>query len=381
MLNDKIKEKTQSNLQNLNFREVKSNDIEPSDFFEFAPFTQARFYANWQEYALGKKTRRFVIIKDNKPVLYALLIPCALGTKNFYYTCPYGPIIKKSLSKEDFNNSVALLKRELKKLMRKSGATFTRLDFSPSLRKNENPNESFLYADFANEKILSKYFKKAPWQSVHGACFQPRREWFLPLDKSEDEILSKMHQKTRYNIRLAKRKGIEVEIVTNNLEKYIDEFYGVQKSTAKRNGFSLHKKTYYKEALQTSDKLQNGYLVVARLKEKILTINFVVCYGKIAMFAYGGSYPEHRNLMPSYRAHWEGIKEAKRRGMQFYNFGGYFDENGPKLKPQTLQKRSRFSVFKRKFGGFALEHSPFYDCVNKKFVYLLFLIYKFIRHV
>lgn len=336
----------------LEFRELtNSSEARPLRLYELAPFTQAWFYGGWQE-ALGKHVRRFAIYEDGEPVLYMQLVPCSLAKGKIYYTCPYGPVVNKKFTAE----AVRLLKIELKKIMETDNAVFVRLEG------------------------LSQ-FVKAPWWSVHGACFQPRVEWWLPLEASEKEILANMHQKTRYNIRLASKKGVEVDIVEENLIEYLEDFYAVQANTAQRNDFQLHEKEYYKTVLEHAQQNKNGYLAVARYQGKILTVNFVVTYGHIAMFAFGGSIEEHRNLMPSYLAHWQGAKHAKRLGMKYYNFGGYFDENGPRMKPATLKKRERFSVFKRKFGGREERHKDFYDCVGQPIWYVLYLLHKFLHHV
>ena len=60
--------------------------------------------------------------------------------------------------------------------------------------------------------------------------------------KTEKRIALGMHEKTRYSIRLAEKKGIAVEIVTNNFEKYFEIFYKLMEGTAERNSFGLHQK-------------------------------------------------------------------------------------------------------------------------------------------
>ncbi len=351
--------------EKLTFKELtSSSEVEPRELYDLAPFTQAWFYGQWQE-ALGKKVRHFAIMTGGESILYMQLVPCPLTRGKIYYTCPYGPVLTPNLAVEPPSEVLNLLDAELKKIMKKDNAVFTRLDFSPSLPLSTSTTK----------------FVKGPWWSVHGACFQPRVEWWLPLKESEEEILAGMHQKTRYNIRLASKKGVEVEIVEEDLLDYLEDFYAVQANTARRNEFQLHEKEYYKAVLASAEKNKNGYLAVARYEDKILTINFIINYGSIAMFAFGGSVDEHRNLMPSYAAHWEGARHAKALGMKYYNFGGYFDKNGSRMKPSTLAKRERFSTFKRKFGGQEVRHGDFYDCVGKPLWYALYMLHKFFRHV
>ncbi len=363
-------------IQKLEFRELtSSNEVDPLRLHELAPFTQAWFYGEWQE-QLGKKVRRFAIFADDYPVLYMQLVPCPLARGKIYYTIPYGPIVKEDAIDEKVLN---LLKQKLKEVMKEDHAIFTRLDFSPpKILSYKTPSP---VAGSSLRSLVVHKFWRAPWWSVHGACFQPRIEWWLPLEANEEEILAGMHQKTRYNIRLAAKKGVEVEIVEEGLLNYLEDFYAVQANTARRNGFQLHEKEYYKAVLASAEENKNGYLAVSRYGGKILTVNFMINYGQIAMFAFGGSVDEHRNLMPSYAAHWAGALHAKSLGLTVYNFGGYFDKNGPRMKKETLKKRERFSIFKRKFGGQEVLHSDFYDCVGNSLWYTLYLIHKFLRHV
>ena len=357
-------------MTHITVKEISADLYEPLSIDAQALFTQAPFYGDWQR-GLNKKVFLFGFYDNDTPIGFAQFVECHLIKNKKYYIAPYGPTLKPQYAHAAV---FKVIKKELKDFFRNKNAAFVRLDFMPALNK-----KSILQA--------RKVFMPGHYSSVHGACFQPRREWFLPIEDTEENILKAMHQKTRYNIRLAERKGVSVEIVTKNLSQYLEDFYTVQSITAKRNGFELHEKEYYASVLASVDKenaekkVVRGYLAIARFQGEILTVNFVINYGDIAMFAFGGSTNEHRNLMPSYSAHWEGARFAKSIGLKYYNFGGYFDENGPKVKPATLKKRSGFSIFKRKFGGFVLEHSPFFDIVINPLWYTLYIINKFFRHV
>ncbi len=358
-------------------QEIKDEkNYNPLELDTYAPFQQAWFYGTWHKNN-KEEVRRFAFVKNGKTLVLFQAYKCTIPKIGSYLTIPYGPIISKEINEKDLNEFL----NDFYDLLKKENLIFARLDFSPSLA--DSPLS--LKKDDADKILktlsLHKHVFKTPWYAVHGACFQPRREWVLPLNKTEDELLSGMHQKTRYNIRLAFKKQVETKIISENLTDYFDDFYRLQELTAKRNGFSLHERNYYKSVLQDATERKNGFLVFAYHENDLLTANFVINYGKIAMFAYGGSVPFKRNLMSSYATHWSGIVHAKSLGLEFYNFGGYFDEKGPKVKPETLKARSRFSVFKRKFGGFSWEHSPFYDLVANPFKYKLYMLYKKIRHV
>ncbi len=355
----------QQEISNYIFRELlPEEDFNPIKLNGLAQFTQADFYGKWQA-NLGKEVRRFLISNGNSPLLYMQIIKCKLPLGKIFYTCPYGPIYKDGCLTARL---LEFLKQNLQNILKTRNTVFTRLNFSPAITTEQ-------------DKLISNMFTSVHWTSTHATAFQPQREWFLPLHKSEEQILANMHQKTRYNIRLAERRGIVVDVLSSNFTKYIDTFYDLQSITAKRNGFNLHSKEYYKSVLEYCEQDTNSYLAVARLGDQVLTMNLVVVYGEIAMFVFGGSSNEHRNLMPSYLTHWVCVKHAKSLGMRYYNFGGYFDKNGPRVKQATLKKRSQYSVFKRKFGGFAFEHSNPFDLVHNRQWYTAYILYKFFRHV
>lgn len=316
------------------------------------PFTQADFYGEWQN-SLGRTVKRFFIYRDKEVIAYFQLIvyPLPFGKKCLY--TPYGPVTK-DFSKDFFS----FLKEELTKIATAENAIFVRLDFTPSISK----------------EILSDFFTEADFSTYNSAYFQPRAEWYLGLKKAEDELLAAMHEKTRYSIRLSERKGIVTEIVTKDFEKYFDTFYELMAATAKRNGFSLHPQSYYKNIFQNLSKIENAYLTIARYEKKILAINLIVVFSGIANYVFGGSSSEERNRMPTYLAHWEAIRHAKQIGCTYYNFGGIATEDNEHKSWDGL------TLFKKKFGGKEIRHCDFFDIVVRPNWYRLYTFRKRLKN-
>lgn len=340
-------------IKNFKIREIGIKEsFDPNIFYEQAPFTQANFYGNWQR-NLGRVVRRFVISINNKNIAYFQLIkyPLLLGKSYFYI--PYGPVIK------DFSENLLIyLKQELKKITKSENAVFIRLDFTPLV-----PNEALL-----------KVFTKAPFYTYHSANFQPREEWFLSLKKTEDEIFNQMHKNTRYSIRLAIQKGVDVEIITKDFEKYFEKFYQLMSETAQRNSFSLHQKDYYKNIFQNLSKI-NAFLSVAKYKEKILTIDLIIVFGKVAHYVFSGSSNEERDRLPTYLALWRAICYAKQLNCDYYNFGGIATDN------KIYKGWEGLTSFKKKFGGQIVTHSDFFDLVINPFWYYFYNFRKLIRKI
>ena len=339
-------------MKNFEFREITNTEnFDPNSICANVPFTQAGFYGDWQE-KLGRKARRFLIHDGKEAVAYFQLIkyPLLLGKSYFYI--PYGPVTKNR-SEEFF----AGLKEKLEHIAREDEAVFVRLDFTPPI----------------SNEILAKYFTEAPPYTYHSAYFQPRREWFLGLERPEDELLKEMHEKTRYSIRLAERKGTTAEIITGDFEGYFEIFYELMSITSKRNSFSLHPKDYYKNIFKNLSKAKNSYLSVAKYNQAILSIYLIIPFGGIANYVFGCSSNEEKNRMPTYLAHWKAICHAKRLNCIYYNFGGV-DAEG-----RVYKNLSNLTIFKKKFGGKEMTHSDFFDIVTSPFWYRLYNFRKYIK--
>jgi peptidoglycan pentaglycine glycine transferase (the first glycine) len=315
------------------------------------PIHTSIFYGDWQR-NLGRTVKRFTVSSDTKIIAYFQIIKYPLLLGKSYLYIPYGPVTKV-FSHEFF----AYIKQELKKIAKINKAVFVRLDFTPPTIPNN---------------ILSSFFTKASLCTYHSAYFQPRTEWFLDVRKSENELLVDMHEKTRYSIRLADRKEITVEIITENFERYSETFYDLMLITAKRNGFQLHSKEYYTHIFQNLSP-EHSYLSIARYGEKVLAIDMVIVFGKIANYVFGASSNEERNRMPTYSAQWKAICHAKQLNCDYYNFGGIATENN------IYKGWEGLTIFKKKFGGKEVTHSDFFDVVTDPLIYYLYNVRKYLK--
>src|SRR3989344_2676885 len=322
-------------------REIKNKEeYNPLLVSKNAPLTQTWFYGEWQE-MMGRKVRRFEVKKDSEIIGFFQTIkyPLLFGL-NFLYI-PHSPVatLNNEFLQEFHRKSIEIGKEEK--------AVFVRFDPFPK-----------------TEESLLKYFRKTPTSHCYSSYFQPKLEWILNLEKSEEKILSEMHPKTRYNINLATKRGIKTEIINETFSGYFNNFYKLLEETAKRDNFKLHPKIYYENIFGTLDS-NNAFLATAKYNSKVLAINLVLLFGGTAHFLFGGSSDEYKNLMFSYSVQWEAIKEARRKGCKIYNFGAISSE---KLKG--------ISRFKKGFGGKLLEYSDSYDIVIKPFWYFLYNLRK-----
>ncbi|OGH82389.1 MAG: hypothetical protein A2469_03820 [Candidatus Magasanikbacteria bacterium RIFOXYC2_FULL_40_16] len=211
---------------------------------------------------------------------------------------------------------------------------------------------------------------------------QPKNTLVFDITKSEEELKEQMHQKTRYNIGLAERKGVAVKA-----EKNIDAFWRLNEETKARDKFKSHNKEYYKKMLDMEICHQltayNGNVPVAS--------NICINFGGVFTYLHGASGNESRNLMAPYLLQWECIKFAKKIGAREYDFGGTaplcFEQEIKSLGIKTptcfnnfcwdvTHKWTGITRFKAGFGGAPKNYPDAVEVVFKKGMYKLFNKFK-----
>lgn len=336
------------------FRELEAGqDFNPLALNPTTPFTQAPFYGEWQE-ALGRKVRRLLVYQDNKVVAYLQLIKYPLIRGWYYLYAPYGPVLKNFRPE-----LLAAIAQHLRDLCEQEKAAFARLDFTP-------PPEAQDYS------ILLKFFQPAAPYTYHSAYFQPRAEWFLDLGRPINEMFLQLDKKTRYSIRQAEKAGVTTEIIGRDFGRYFADFYHLMEETAERQSFQLHPHDYYQHIFQQMKANNGAFLVVAKYHGQILVVNLIIIFGDTANYIFSGASNNQRELSASYLAQWRSITESARRGARCYNFGGIARDGEMSHGWQGL------TLFKKKFGGYPVEHSPFYDLVARPWWYRLYNLRKWL---
>ncbi len=316
---------------------TNSSEYNPLLIDKNAPFTQAWFYGDWQE-TMGRKVRRFEM-RDNSETIgffQAIKYPLLFG-KNILYI-PRGPLLRQGYEGQaDF---LKVFREKLTQVAKEENAIFVRFDFH--------------FID------LSKYFRKVPSYAEHSAYFQPKYEWILEIDKTENELLSDMPKDSRYDIRYAENKGVTVEIIENNLINYLEDFCNLMEKTARRGNFNLHPKEYYKNVLINCEKNNNAFFVAAKHNDILVAMNLVLIFGETAYVVFGGSDEEFKHLRAPRLVYWKGIITAQNRSCKFYNFGAVSSGSG-------YQSYGGISEFKKGFGGKMLEYPDSCDLVIRPF--------------
>jgi len=208
---------------------------------------------------------------------------------------------------------------------------------------------------------------------------QPRRTMILSLMGHEESWLDKMKQKTRYNIRLARKKEIVVE-QSNDIQLFND----LIKVTGSRDKFGIHSRRYYEDVYKLFSIEQNCVLLIAKYKQTPLAGIMIFARGKRAWYFYGASNNLERNRMPTYLLQWEAMRWAASRGCTEYDLWGIPDEEQDTLERNFISRDDGlWSVyrFKRGFGGEIRRTAGVYQKVLNKPIYSVYSMFMKIRKI
>jgi len=200
---------------------------------------------------------------------------------------------------------------------------------------------------------------------------QPPRTIIVDIHDSEDEILARMKQKTRYNIRLAEKKGVTIRAWDE-----IESFHNMMILTGRRDGFGVHSLEYYKWAYDLLHRNEMCEILVAEYGGSPLAALFVARNGARAYYLYGASTDEERNRMPTYLLQWEAMKWAKERGCEEYDLWGVPDEDEATLEANFQSRNDGLwgvYRFKRGFGGQVKRSAQALDRVYNPVLYWMYL--------
>lgn len=195
------------------------------------------------------------------------------------------------------------------------------------------------------ERLAALGFRPAPFS------IQPRRTIVVDISGDEDAILAAMKQKTRYNVRLAARKGVTIREAS---ETDLPTFHALNAVTARRDRFKIHEPAYYEAAYRLFVPRGWARLFLAEVEGEPVAALMVFALGRRAWYFYGASGDVHREKMASYLLQWEAMRWAKSRGCTTYDLWGVPDEDEATLEAEFKHHHDGLwgvYRFKRGFGG------------------------------
>ena len=328
--------------------------------------------SQWRQFQASVGRRTFFL--ENEGFL-ASVIEHELPVVGRYLYCPRGPVVEletQSLKREMQNTKLLVQNmergiRDLIELAKKEKAGWIRI---------EPENEEMLEIIRNDVEINGNKLKivRAPHD------MQPKEIFVVDISKAAETLLGEMKSKTRYNIKLAQKRGVVVhetwnmqhkiqdtrynnqansnEQISNNQTnqdtKYLstgqagkirntnlEAFLKLTKEMAQRHGITAHPEDYYRKMIEMlpSEMLR---IYVAQFEDKIIAANLVLFFGKTATYLHGASGNEHRSVMAPFLLQWQAMLDAKERGFERYDFGGVKIVEHRDLTP-TLSFRRRGS--------------------------------------
>ncbi|RJO58895.1 peptidoglycan bridge formation glycyltransferase FemA/FemB family protein [Candidatus Parcubacteria bacterium] len=307
-----------------------------------APFQQSWAWGEFQK-ARGTEVLRFAAIQNQKIVglVLALIEPWRFGQKTL--TVFSGPVIDFNLSPRVYAEALGLLVKTLAAEARSRQCLYFHIE--PGLEKNQESVFKPVAAE--NKLVITK-------------AFQPIDTLILDLKPSAQALMQKMHEKTRYNIRLAEKKGVSVESFSGQSAKAkIPIFLKINAETSARDKFLSHTQNYYEKMAEIlPEEMLKVYL--ASSEDQPIAANIVITYADTATYLHGASSNQLRNLMAPHLLQWRQILDAQGAGKNWYDFFGVQTENRQR---QTSAGASWAGItrFKQGFGGRVVSYLDAYE--------------------
>ena len=160
------------------------------------------------------------------------------------------------------------------------------------------------------------------WQP--GPATQPEHTSIIDIARPDEELLASFKPKTRYNIRLATKKGVQVAVSDD-----VGAFARLSDETSSRHGIQLAPERYYRElhALMSGDGTSRLYL--ASHEGAPLAGIMVVRFAGRATYLFGASTRAGREKMPAYLLHWQAMRDMRDAGDREYDLWGVPPEGQP----------------------------------------------------
>lgn len=186
--------------------------------------------------------------------------------------------------------------------------------------------------------------------------------FIVDLKKPKDQLMTSFHQKTRYNIGIAQKKGVQVYASQqdSDFEIYLKLYF----DTTKRQGYFGHTPHYHKKVWQILKSADMARVLIAKYKEKPLVAWMLLNFGDTLYYPYGGSSHEHRDVMASNLVCFEAIALGKKLGLTYFDMWGALGPNANEHDPWF-----GFHRFKAGYGPMHVEYLGTYDLILKNALY------------
>jgi peptidoglycan pentaglycine glycine transferase (the first glycine) len=304
-------------------------------------FMQSFFWADFKRNS-GWETFKIGITENGRLVGGAIVMKYYFGPMSFLYI-PEGPILP-------YTNE-AKSKDLLDKLIKEIDTLVTYWGRYPTTHLRIEPRLSSL-PSYATQ------FTKSPFN------MEPKQTRMINVRLTDDQLLSQMKPKGRYNIKIAQKYGIEV--IKDDSKKGLKTFLKLYHPTKKRNDFKGKEDWYFEKLFSLME--GRGTFYIAHQNGKPLAASLTLFFGKRVTYFYGASSNTDKEKMAPYLLHYHIMQEAREKGYHWYDLWG-ISEN------ESDEKNSwyGFTQFKKQFGGKRFDFMCTYDLVYNKRLYQKYL--------
>jgi peptidoglycan pentaglycine glycine transferase (the first glycine) len=303
------------------------NDFVKKHYPPVGAFMQSFEWGEFQK-SLGRSVERYLVIEESVTIAAFSLAYYTLPFSLKYAYSPRGPVFDSSIGIE------------------KQWHIFQTIRIWARAHK---PNLLFIRL----EPPIIPYPKSKIPKGFHVPKYyiQPKHNLAIPLDVSESEILATFHPSTRSNISRAERRGVTVEMKDKLTEEDYQHFFKMISETLKRNGGKgvYPGESYFRSLVKAMPLVgakdysgKTGLTLWYAYQEgKVATAYFVLFFAGTATYLFGASYSDSLNSKATTYLHWAAMKEAKKRGLLFYDLGGIDEKRWPTITTYKRQFRGR----------------------------------------
>jgi peptidoglycan pentaglycine glycine transferase (the first glycine) len=306
---------------------------------ESGSFLQSWSWGDFQT-TLGKTAVRFGVIENDVVVATVqLLITPIPHLPGFYLYVPYGPLINKDLNED-------LILTEL--------ISHIKENYPPVWFIRFEPKQSLPLPGITTQRV------------------QPSKTLVTDISQSPEELLAAMHNKTRYNIKVAAKHGVVVErSAVDNIAAAVS----LLMKTSARQNYHSYPASYYERLIGffgAEEPDCEVHVYQALLDSQLIATAVMVDHGTTRTYLFGGSDETRRSVMAPYALHWQAMQDAKSIGLTQYDWWGIETATG---------KLPGFVQFKLKFGGNQVSYPPAIDIVEKRGWYYIYRVLRKINRL
>lgn len=187
----------------------------------------------------------------------------------------------------------------------------------------------------------------------------------IDLRQPEDATFAKLDKDTRWSVRTATKRGVEIEERSDDAA--LHAFYDLYVETGRRAGFITRPWWYYERVWRTLLDERHATLFCASHEGELVAGAMIFWCGERAVYWYGASGDVARKTYATFALQWRCIQHARERGARLYDMGG--------IPPEPTERDPMYGVylFKKGFGGERVEFAGAFDVVPRPVLYRLWL--------